>query len=34
MPETAPWLELVSVKQKAGYLYLRYQVGAPRKPGG
>ena len=34
MPETAPWLELMSVKQKAEYLYLRYRVGPPRKPGG
>lgn len=30
MPETAPWLELLSAKQKAEYLYLRYRVGPPR----
>lgn len=34
IPETAPWLELLSVKQKAEYLYLRYGVGKPRKPSG
>jgi hypothetical protein len=34
LPETAPWLELMSVKQKAEYLYLRYRVGPPRKPNG
>ncbi len=32
MPETAAWLELLSLKQKAEYLYLRYRVGPPRKP--
>ena len=32
MPETAPWLELLSLKQKAEYLYLRYRVGPQRKP--
>jgi len=31
-PETAPWLELLSLKQKSEYLYLRYRVGRPRKP--
>jgi hypothetical protein len=25
VPDSAPWFELVSVKEKAAYLYLRYR---------
>ncbi len=25
VPESAPWLEMVSVKERAAYLYLRYR---------
>jgi riboflavin biosynthesis pyrimidine reductase len=30
LPETAPWLNLLSVKQSANHLYLRYAL--KRKP--
>lgn len=30
LPETAPWLRIVSVKQRGDHLYLRYSTGASR----
>jgi hypothetical protein len=26
LPETAPWLDIVSVKQRGNHLYLRYRA--------
>ena len=31
VPDTAPWFQLLSVKQKAEYLYLRYRCTGPRR---
>jgi riboflavin biosynthesis pyrimidine reductase len=32
LPSTAPWFQLLSVKQKADHLYLRYRAAGKRKP--
>jgi riboflavin biosynthesis pyrimidine reductase len=34
LPETAPWLEIVSVKQRGNHLYLRYRAAHGRDIGG
>ena len=31
LPETAPWLEIVSVKQSGDHLYLRYDMRGNRR---